>query len=182
MVDKSTILADFEPSPYLMTHWNRVNNMAFEGSLPPLAGIGWLSHDGDPDFADIYGGFSARTGVISITHELRRAEDVEREIQRLNALPAPERPSFDSHSDEDLDLICAVLGLIAHEVAHQAAGLYEQDAQSHGLGFIRQAQRIASALGLPDVTIHNASTWPNVLPIILRERSRNSKGSTHGEP
>jgi hypothetical protein len=152
------MFATFESSAFLRWHWNRINTMAFEGALNPIADIGWQNLGDELDAAGIYGGFSSRSSGIGITHELRRAEEIGCDVANLG--------------EEDVELFCAVLGLVAHETAHQAAHQFEGDAVSHGEAFVRHASKIAEATGLPEVNLRNAAQWPYVMATILRERRR----------
>lgn len=168
--------SSFESSPYLLSIWHRINKLAFGGSLPPVADIGWQVLDEDQESLDVYGGYAVRINVIGITNELKRSEEVEGQIGKMKALPRSDRPSFESIPQEDLDLIFAVAGLVGHEMAHQAASYFAAKPASHGEEFVRQATKIVEAIGgLPEVNLTNAAYWPNVLSVIRRERIRNSK-------
>lgn len=165
----------FESSACLMKLWQTINRDAFGGGLPVIADIGWLNLESDPDTADLYGGYAPGPNAIGITHELQRMEEVSRELDRLKALGSAGRDQLNLYQNESKPLISAVLGLVAHETAHQATHCYGDSANSHGEAFTRNANRIAQALNLPLVDMTSAEVWPNVLPLILQERQRSSE-------
>jgi len=167
----------FESSEYLRFHWRRINHLAFEGRLPPLADIGWQVLDDEDGSLDVYGGFSSRANAIGITSYLKRAEEVEAAIQARRSSSKSEDLDLASVPAEDHDLIWAVAGLIAHEMAHQAVFVFEDGGEpnSHGELFVKYAKVMVEQMGFPEVTIRNAAAWPYVLPVIHRERQRASK-------
>jgi hypothetical protein len=158
------------PSQYLLSHWKRINELAFSGALPEIADIGWHETAPDEGSLDVFGGYSVRANAIGITAELRRAEEIEARMQTIRS-KAVGWEAVAPVTDDDLEVVSAVVGLLAHEMAHQAAHHFDKTG-SHGEVFVNQASKIAAALDLPEVHLKNAAHWPDVLPAILRERSR----------
>lgn len=164
--------ATFTSSVALRKCWECINEDAFSGRLPSIADIGWQDLSDEPDDVDLYGGYGVRSNAIGITHELQRFEEVSRELDRFKAMGPAGREDLKKYLQEQDNLISAVLGLVAHETAHQAAHYFDNDARSHGEAFVKAANAIAKAMQLPEVKLRDASTWPNVLPLIKLERQR----------
>lgn len=169
---------EWEDSDLLMEIWEEINESAFENKLRRPAAIGWQDISDEPEADGVYGTFGANPIVIGITRELRRVEELVANYRCIGSEKSKPIPEIDSRMDNDnfVELFSAVRGLVAHEVAHQAAYTFDRSQpMSHGTSFVINARKIADSLeGLPPVVDEAAENWPFVHHVVVKEREKMS--------
>jgi hypothetical protein len=160
----------FESSPLLLEIWGDINTQCFGGSLHPPASIGWVDLSDHPGLGEPFGMYLASHGSIGISHRFKHLEAKNAELKALCStlgVTADEKLAAVEKAKEIYEI---AYRLVLHEVVHQATHQAGGSASTHGAAFIQQAQRAASALGVPAPTQENADHWPDILTLIAKDR------------
>jgi hypothetical protein len=155
----------FKSSDFLRDIWSKLNNICFDGNLPEPSTIGWCSLDDDEGHG-IFGMFSPTTNAISISRRFYIIEKRNTQLRSICSDHSISKKEKDEKSKQHLAYLDIAVGLVAHEMAHQASYYFDKGPFNHGKNYLKWANHIASSMDWPEVQDECSDTWP--VEVLLR--------------
>jgi len=134
------------PSDFLMDQWRKLNDDHFGGRLQEPPEVDWV------EGISAFGQFGRVFGAIGINAQFRDVEESVRAAKVSKRMP----------TDEECARLVFVLGILLHEMVHQALHSDGSRSGAHADEFVAMANSIdqVAELKWPVCTADNAARWP----------------------
>ena len=162
------MLEFFEFSDSLNEIWEQINQNVFKNELKPLSAMGWHNNAENDDHGH-FGIYSHTTNAMSFSNRFHILEEELQACKNIGLDPVLSRDDKVEQLSAYAPFLDIAYGLVAHEMAHQAACQFSVPFYEHGSEFIKWANLIARESDLPAATEENAAFWPPQIIILIDE-------------
>ena len=155
----------FKSSKFLHDIWSKLNDVCFDNRLPELSTIGWCLLEGDEGHG-IFGLFNPTDNAIRLSSRFYVIEERNTELNIIcnnNSISEAEKEEKIKQYMAYLDI---AVGLVAHEMAHQASYYFDKGPFNHGRNYLKWANHISYRMDWPEVQDDCSDTWP--VEVLLR--------------